>query len=385
MKGIYKHISFFVTGVFLFLSATAFNNNTSLPKEDVNEINVHVESPYFSKSNIKDGPYFFLEDNHVTVKWIYKNRPVERHIYGKNFNVVKRKFGFEFNYDWIQQDLTTEPDFVQRYSNVDKIIALSDVHGQYDVLVRLLKRFEVIDDHFNWTYGNGHLVVLGDIMDRGDKVTESLWLIYRLEKQAETVGGKVHFLLGNHEIMVLNSDARYIHEKYLTTARLFETTYDKLYSESNLIGNWLRKKPVMVTINDMLFVHAGVSEDFVLNNFTRSGTNKLFTENIVGNSWKEILTNQTLSFLMGNKGPVWYRGYFEDTTLTEEKINTILNYFEINHIIVGHTSMPNIVTLFGDKIYGIDSSIKLGDYGEVFIYENNTYYRGTISGTRIEL
>ena len=99
------------------------------------------------------------------------------------------------------------------FTNINKIAALSDIHGQYDLVIKLFKNNKIIDDNLNWIFGDGHLVITGDIFDRGDTVNEVLWFIYKLEAQAENNGGRVHYLLGNHEYMIFYNDLRYIHEK----------------------------------------------------------------------------------------------------------------------------------------------------------------------------
>ena len=72
---------------------------------------------------------------------------------------------------------------------------------------------KVIDTDLTWSFGDGHLVIVGDVFDRGPNVTECLWLIYRLEQEASAAGGAVHFLLGNHELMVMRGDLRYLNER----------------------------------------------------------------------------------------------------------------------------------------------------------------------------
>jgi len=342
-------------------------------------------SNYFNRTGITDGPYIFFENGKTIVKWIYQDRLVKRIIHNDNFKVLHRKFGFEFKPEWIEENKTSNLDYVQKFDNVENLIAISDVHGQFNVMVKLLRKHKVIDKDYNWIFEGGHLVVLGDIMDRGPHVTESLWLIFQLEQQAKKAGGKVHVLLGNHELMVLNNDIRYIHEKYINSSKLMKTTYSHLYSENSFLGNWLRKKPVFVTINDMLFVHAGVTTDFIKKGYTRAQINKLFTEDIVGQTWNTILANPISTFMMESNGPIWYRGYFDEPVIKEYQVDHLLNYFNVDHIIVGHTSMPNVVSLFNGKIFGIDSSIKYGDYGELLIYKKGKYYRGSLNGSLIDL
>ena len=95
-------------------------------------------------------------------------------------------------------------------SSSEKIFVVSDIEGNFSFFERLLKSNRIIDDNFNWIFGKNHLVLLGDYFDRGTQVFESLWLIYKLEDDAEKQGGKVHFILGNHDIMNLEGDYRYV-------------------------------------------------------------------------------------------------------------------------------------------------------------------------------
>ncbi|MBN1327113.1 MAG: metallophosphoesterase, partial [Candidatus Cloacimonetes bacterium] len=71
-----------------------------------------------------------------------------------------------------------------QYQAADKIIVISDVHGQYDLFLKILKKSGVVNRKSDWTWGRGVLVVLGDIFDRGAQVNECLWLIRKLEIQA---------------------------------------------------------------------------------------------------------------------------------------------------------------------------------------------------------
>ena len=152
------------------------------------------------------------------------------------------------------------PDFDGSFKTEAKIAALSDVHGQYDVTIKLLQENKIIDKENNWAWGDGHLVIVGDVFDRGDQVTEILWLVHKLERQAEDAGGKVHLLLGNHEIMVLTGDLRYLHKKYRYTMAVFKRPLDSLLHKDTYLGAWLRTKPIAISINDMAFVHGGFSE-----------------------------------------------------------------------------------------------------------------------------
>ena len=94
----------------------------------------------------------------------------------------------------------------------------SDFEGNIEALVYMLVQAGIMDKEYNWTYGSGHLYHLGDLFDRGEYVTESLWLIYHHENQAQRAGGDVHFILGNHDLMNFYGDFRYVHPRYFENA-----------------------------------------------------------------------------------------------------------------------------------------------------------------------
>ena len=70
------------------------------------------------------------------------------------------------------------------WTNVDRIVAVGDVHGDYDQLAATLKSAGLIDDQGNWTGGKTHLVQVGDVLDRGPDSRKAMDLLMRLEKQA---------------------------------------------------------------------------------------------------------------------------------------------------------------------------------------------------------
>ena len=88
------------------------------------------------------------------------------------------------------------------FPQVDRIVAVGDVHGDVEALRGCLKIAKLIDDKDSWIGGNTHFVQVGDILDRGDEEKDCLNLLVKLRPQAEAKGGAVHILLGNHEVRV---------------------------------------------------------------------------------------------------------------------------------------------------------------------------------------
>ena len=145
------------------------------------------------------------------------------------------------------------------WTQPSKLMAISDLEGNYRNARRFLQTNKVIDQKGNWIWGKGHLVLVGDLVDRGSQVTELMWLLHRLERQAEQAGGRLHYVLGNHEAMVMGGDLRYIHLKYHFVTSRMKLRYDRLFAADTEIGRWWRSKNGIETVGNLLFIHGGYS------------------------------------------------------------------------------------------------------------------------------
>ena len=96
------------------------------------------------------------------------------------------------------------------FEEVDRIVAFSDIHGAYDAMVDTLQSAKVLDASLSWSGGSTHLVLVGDILDRGPDSRAAMDLLIDMEQEAAQAGGRVHVLLGNHEVMNLVGDVRYV-------------------------------------------------------------------------------------------------------------------------------------------------------------------------------
>jgi len=272
------------------------------------------------------------------------------------------------------------------FSGVKKVVALSDIHGQYEVALKLLENFDIIDEDQHWIFGKGHLVIVGDVFDRGDEVNQGLWLIHNLQLEAEKAGGRVHFLLGNHETMILAGDVRYIHKRYLLTTALLTTPYQDLYGPDTYLGRWLRSLPLTIRINDVVYVHGGLSKALLREVNTLSKINDLYHDKLIDVIPSVAISDSDkLKVLQGRDGPLWYRGYFLDKEFEENDLDKILKKLKATKMVVGHTSFDAIKSYFSGKVIAVDSSIKFGSTGEVLLIEDDHYSRGTLMGERKEL
>ena len=184
-----------------------------------------------------------------------------------------------------------------RYEGVGRVVAIADVHGAGTSMRLTLQNATVVNDRDEWIAGDTHLVIVGDLLDRGPDSRSIMDFLMALEGQAAAAGGAVHVLLGNHEVMNLVGDLRYVsaaeyaafagEEPERERERFFEVwggragadagdaatlrarfdeqyppgffAHRRAFSASGRYGRWLLSKPLLVVINETAFVHGGLS------------------------------------------------------------------------------------------------------------------------------
>jgi hypothetical protein len=246
---------------------------------------------------------------------------------------------------------------------VPRILALSDVHGEYDAMMTFLGRAGVVDPAGHWAWGDGHLVLLGDVFDRGGRVTECLWFLYRLEREAARAGGRVHLVLGNHEMMVMRGDLRYVNARYTNgIVRSSGIRYQDLFGPDMELGRWLRSKPLVLKLNGIVFVHGGLAPELVARGLGMDSVNA------VGRAGLD-LSSAALAFsdvprlLFGSTGPLWYRGYLAGiegryAATTDAELDAVLAYYGASAIVVGHTENREVTRLRDGTLFAIDVSLQ---------------------------
>lgn len=268
------------------------------------------------------------------------------------------------------------------YSSPEKLLAISDIEGNFGAFANLLKGNKVINQDFEWTYGKGHLVLVGDFFDRGPHVTETLWLVYKLEEEAEKAGGKVHFILGNHETMNLRGDFRYVDPKYFVHASLFNLQYAHLYAPNSILGEWLRTKNTMVKIGETLFCHGGISQDFANRQLSIQRVNDITRKYIDADPLRVRNDDAAKAIFNTSKGILWYRGYVQMKT-DSEKVAKTLDFYEARTIVVGHTPVNEICQLYDGQVIAIDVPHNMGEeHQQALLIEYNQMYAVGMHGKK---
>jgi hypothetical protein len=270
------------------------------------------------------------------------------------------------------------------YSLPAKLIAISDIEGNFSAFYGFLLKNGVINEEFEWIFNDGHLVLAGDFVDRGEQVLPILWLIYKLEHEAKQHGGFVHFLLGNHEFMNFQGRWGYNKRKYIRAAQqisscqAWDSAVRFLYSNHTFLGKWLRSKNVVLKVGEFIFVHGGFSPSLIDYHANLNLINYKYKQ-FFANAGNVKPTSDSLThFLIEPDGPLWYRGMGTGhEEIADDVLDKILTFFTAKAIVIGHTVVDRVSTTMEKRIIKID--VKHG--GETFssqtqglLIENNCLY-----------
>ena len=170
------------------------------------------------------------------------------------------------------RDWSLYPPVVE-LDGVSEIFALSDVHGDYAALVKLLAGAGVIAKDpagpaaVQWKAGAATLVVVGDMIDKGPDAPDVVRTFAALRLQATAAGGHVIVTMGNHEAEFL-ADPNNSKASDDTGSDIgidpelvaIGLTPDATAAGANDIGAFVRSLPVACRVDDWFFAHAGKTD-----------------------------------------------------------------------------------------------------------------------------
>ena len=240
-------------------------------------------------------------------------------------------------------------------TDVERVVTMSDLHGWYGPFLELLEKSEIIvriledkedaileknvfrvgddDDYYRYVGGNATIVLVGDCIDGCLGTRKIIDLIINLENQSRMAGGDVITLVGNHEQQLLQTSYR---------GSDFEDFSPYGLNEIFDFKEWLKNLPLVAIVNDVLFVHAGITNRVLKKVDKGKHKNECFID-----AFRRILENGVytdLTTVGGNWG-------YEGGTLRD-----ILEKTGTNYVVVGHNSTygksSNEIGLVGPEIGG---------------------------------
>lgn len=329
---------------------------------------------------------------------------------------IRSQLPYQINYDNLHLNIK---DY---YPKVGKIYVLGDVHGDLLATVEALKIAGLVTidcnplkadnqrlvNNVNWSGGNAYLVQMGDQIDRTrpenwdtNQITmdnayhdegsdlKIMELFDKLGYQAQRVGGCVISLLGNHELMNVAGDFRYVStQEFREFGNKYKDSYKHLsYNKSSNFpyGYWERKfvfrpggliakrmarnRKGAVQIGKWIFVHGGFVPESALK-YSVKDINHIISQYLEGS--KDPLIRKKYNDIFntddGDASPFWSRkfGYpEEDDRDTFVKTIHALNYKNNNHqpedckgMIIGHTPQffndKSINSSFNNHLWRVD-------------------------------
>jgi hypothetical protein len=286
----------------------------------------------------------------------------------------------------------------------ERVVAVGDVHGAFDQFVAILRAASIIDNRNRWSGKKAVLVQTGDVLDRGPDSRKALDLLRKLEGEAQRAGGRVYALLGNHELMRLVSDWRYVsqgetdafkngdsidlreralgvfsaeaeknakaqgkpfdpaayREQFMKEIPLGSLEMRFAFDTKGEYGAWVRQRAAVARINGILFVHGGISEPVSM--MGCDGVNAAVRRDLM--SLPVPLEQVSTLFSASETGPLWYRGLAsEPESSLAPTLDVILERMSARAIVIGHTTVAGKLTpRLGGRVILIDTGMVNGEF-----------------------
>jgi diadenosine tetraphosphatase ApaH/serine/threonine PP2A family protein phosphatase len=299
------------------------------------------------------------------------------------------------------------PDPICAITTTERVVAVGDVHGAHAQFVAILRAASLIDGRNRWSGRRAILVQTGDVLDRGTDSRQTLDLLRKLEGEARRAGGQVIALIGNHEVMRMVNDLRYVsageydafrqpespefrenvrkvvtdaevarakaageafdatafREQFLRDVPLGLLEMRRAFMPGFPYGDWLRSRKTVARINGVAFVHGGIADDVA--SLGCQGINETVAREMKSLPIDADKVPQLLA--AREDGPLWYRGLAQEPEDTfAPTLTSILRKLDARAIVVGHTpTVGKITTRFGRQVVMIDTGML-----------NGTFYRG---------
>jgi Calcineurin-like phosphoesterase len=260
------------------------------------------------------------------------------------------------------------PSLPTRFPAPARLVAFGDVHGDLGATRRALRLAGAIDDQDRWVGGSLVVVQTGDQLDRGDEEQAILDLFERLRVEAKTAGGAFHALLGNHELMNVDGDLRYVTPggfadfEGLEGLALDDPALARLpppararaaaFLPGGPYARVLAERNTVVMVGPSVFVHGGV-----LPHHVPRGVDDLERLNADVRQW--LVGGRDRSTLdrlvMPEDGVVWTRTYAGDDAEACTLLGDALGRLQALRMVVGHTVQKGGITSGCDgRVWRID-------------------------------
>jgi hypothetical protein len=250
----------------------------------------------------------------------------------------------------------------------DRIVAVGDVHGDYQQLLRVLQAAGLIDQKGDWSGGQSVLVQTGDVVDRCDDSRKCFDLLMKLEGQAAQAGGAVHCLIGNHEVSDMYGDLHYMTEGELKSYGGPEGVA-KLFGPDGVYGRWIRQHDTVLMLNGIIFCHGGLEPKFA----------RMGLDNVNQTIRRELARGDRQGLAADKAGPLWSRDLaVRDDQEVVPVLAASLKACGAEGMVVGHTvSKQGVIASAGGRLIHIDVGMTgaFGGPASCLLIEKGVFYK----------
>ena len=233
-----------------------------------------------------------------------------------------------------------------------RLVAIGDLHGDLAATKRTLKLAGAIDDKDAWIGGALVVEQTGDEIDRGDDDRAILDFTERLRDEAKKAGGELILLSGNHEVMNVQLDFRYVTPGAFSAfpdmkpgapdprfAMLPDVQRGRAaaFSPGGSYAKMLANRPIVMKVGDTVFVHGGILPKHVA-----YGLDKMADEVA---AWMRGERSSPPPIAVGEDSPIWLRTYSESPGPNEcNMLSSVLASLGAKRMVMGHTVQSGGVT-----------------------------------------
>lgn len=258
------------------------------------------------------------------------------------------------------------------HKSVERIVVLGDIHGDWQALYRSLLVARLIDIHHRWVGEQAHLVQIGDMVDRGGRSTNHgdekseqkiIQFLVNLKNQAQKKGGDVHIMIGNHELMNVMGDFRYVSPMGMND---FNGLREESFKPGGVTSTLLAcNASSIVKIGKWVFAHAGIVPE-ISGKFSIEQINTTIRDFLLGNI-KIDKSHEVMDVF-------WNRDFSLGNPSTKQcsRLRKSLKNLDAQHMAVGHTIQEGgINSACNNSVWRVDTGMSnaFGKSGRIQLLE----------------
>jgi hypothetical protein len=237
-----------------------------------------------------------------------------------------------------------------------RMFSIADLHGDFNALSRILGQLGLaevsMDAHHSvtakWTGEDAVVVSTGDSVDRGIYSKEIYHAWIQLADQAKDAGGRIVNMIGNHELMNLQGDVRFVHEAEMELYGGAEERARIWSPGSWLYDDFVGRYNAAKVVGDTLFVHGGLEPGILYKAMQMEPEsppldtiNRIFRESLA-EGFDQPPSHQFMYQLLGRNGPFWSRHFPDgDASIVCNDLQQTLELVGAKRMVLGHTIQTN--------------------------------------------